>query len=330
MYQQFYRKRKNKHYKYYIIIAISIVAISISIITSLLVVRNHNNIIRIAEEQKENYKKMQELKFLEKERKKKEKENKIKAEDAKLKLTSTAQKERKGFKYNIEAQKEIDEIFDSNKKEVYLTFDDGPSKYTNKILDELKKTNVKATFFILGTNIEGRENEIRRIYNEGHTIANHSYSHRYEDIYKNPEATLKEYNKTEKKLKKILGKDFNSNLFRFPGGSVGGYYEKQKKKSREYFNKKNIAFVDWNALTDDSVGADTTKEQIKVFNETRKGEKALIVLQHDSYTSDKTAGTVKVIIEQLKKEKYVFKNFNNILVKEEKDVTKVVKLDDES
>ena len=322
MYKQFYiDKKRNKHIKEYILITISILVIIISVISIVESLKKNKEILRAEEVKQENLKKLEELKKLEIEKIKKEQEEKlekIQKEDLKLGLTSVAQKERDNFKYNSKAQEEIDNIFGAEKKEVYLTFDDGPSKNTNAILDVLKEANVKATFFILGTNIKGREKELKRIYNEGHTVANHSFSHRYGDIYKSPKATFEEYIKTEKELKKVLGSDFNSNLFRFPGGSIGGYYEEQKKKSRDFFTKKKIAFVDWNSLTDDSVGADTNKEQLRVFNETRKEKNALVVLQHDSYTSEKTAGTVKLIINQLKKEKYVFKNFNNILLKEDK------------
>ena len=314
------KKRTKKDYIIYTTIAISIIVIVFSMAFSIILLQKHTINMRAIRDREEHLQKMAELKYLEKERQRKEKEEKRAREleeDAKLQLISTAQKERGDFKYNTNVQEELDKIFYSDKKEVYLTFDDGPSKHTNKVLDVLKAADVKATFFILGTNIKGREAEVRRIYNEGHTIANHSFSHKYASMYKSPEATFKEYNKTEKELKKILGEDFNSNLFRFPGGSVGGEYEKQKKQSREYFKKQKVAFIDWNALTDDSVGAETNKKQLEVFNKTRKGKNALVVLQHDSYTSDKTAGTVKLIIEQLKKEKYVFKNFNDILVKEE-------------
>ncbi len=317
MYQLIYIDKKKKRMKYYIIIAVSVIAIILSIVSSTLIIKNYNDVLRVREEQREYFQKMAEAKYLEKEKQKQEKEERESSEDSQLQLTSTAQKERDNFKYNLKAQEEIDAILESDDKQVYLTFDDGPSKNTNKLLDELKKADVKATFFILGTNIKGREKELKRIYNEGHTVANHSFSHVYDKIYKTPQATFNEYTKTENELKRVLGKDFNSNLFRFPGGSFGGEHANQKKKSKEFFRKKNIAFVDWNSLTDDSVGADTNKEQLKAFNNTRKNKNSLIVLQHDSYTSEKTAGTVRLIIEQLKKEGYEFKNFNNILLKEE-------------
>ena len=319
MFKQVYEKRKRvKYLRYYVVIALSAMIIIVSLIMSILIVKNYNTLLNIYKEQEQLLIEIAEQERLEQERLEEERIKRESSEDYRLQLTSTAQKERDNFKYNKNVQADIDKIFDSNKKEVYLTFDDGPSKYTNEILDILKEEDIKATFFVLGNKIKGREDELRRIYNEGHTVANHSYTHQYASIYKTPAKTLEEYNKTEKAFKKVLGSDFNSNLFRFPGGSVGGYYESQKKKSRDYFTKKKIAFVDWNCLTDDSVGKDTVKKQFKEFNRTRKNKKALIVLQHDSDTVKNVAKTLKLIIKELKEENYVFKNFNHILVKEVK------------
>lgn len=71
---------------------------------------------------------------------------------------------------------------------VYLTFDDGPSDNTNAILDVLDDYNVKATFFVTGKEDEASKAAYKRIVDEGHTIAMHSYSHKYSDIYASKEA----------------------------------------------------------------------------------------------------------------------------------------------
>lgn len=322
--------KDNEFKKYYIIVISASIVILLSLIVSVLIIVNHKDVVRIAEEKVEHFNRIKDAIFLEETRDKEKKLNKQKKEDEKLKLTVASQKERNNFKYNKNAHKDIEKLFLSNKKEVYLTFDDGPSRITNQVLDVLKAADVKATFFILGTNIKGREDDLRRIYNEGHTVGNHGFSHVYSKMYKTPQATLKEYNQTEKEFKKVLGKDFNSGFFRFPGGSYGGTYAKGKKNSQKLLLENNIAFVDWNVVTDDSVGAETTKEQLKVFNQTRKNHKTLIVLQHDSYYKLKLPGTLKLMIEQLKKEGYVFKNFNDILVKEVQPVIKEEKNNIES
>ena len=98
----------------------------------------------------------------------------------------------------------VDDIYNGEEgKRVFLTFDDGPSiSVTPHILDTLKKYNIKATFFVLGNRVSDNAELIKREYNEGHYIANHGYSHRYDKIYASSKNVLKEYNKTEQEIKK--------------------------------------------------------------------------------------------------------------------------------
>lgn len=119
-------------------------------------------------------------------------------------------------------QEQIDRINNiyssSEEKRVFLTFDDGPSKtVTPLILDLLKQENIKATFFVLGSRVEYNPEIINRIFEEGHYIANHGYSHKYSSIYTSIESVLDEYNKTEQCIKTALkNDDYNSRVFRFP------------------------------------------------------------------------------------------------------------------
>ena len=83
--------------------------------------------------------------------------------------------------------------FAAEERTVYLTFDDGPStRVTGSILDTLKKEGVKATFFVVGERVAGREETLKRIAAEGHTLGVHSNSHRYETIYASETAFLKD------------------------------------------------------------------------------------------------------------------------------------------
>ena len=309
------RKVKRRYKRLYITIVISTIIILISLMFVIIILAKYQKAVKISENEIQAYEKFKELKKKENERQELKRKARIEAEKEKLKIKSSAQKEGDGFKYNKSAQKDLHKLYDSTKKHVYLTFDDGPSKMTIKVLDILKEEEIPATFFVLGTNIKGREAILRRMYNEGHTIGNHSFTHKYSKIYRSSQETLKEYNQTEKVIKKVLGNDFNSNLFRFPGGSFGGEYHNKKQKIKSSLKEKNIAYIDWNVLTNDSVGADTKKEQLKEFNRTRKNEKTLIVLQHDTQRNTVLPEVLKSIITTLKKEGYVFKNFNDILVK---------------
>ena len=91
-----------------------------------------------------------------------------------------------------QGKENIKNIYHSDTKRAFLTFDDGPSSVTNTILDVLKQENVKATFFVLGSRVEAKPDVVKRIYDEGHFIANHGYSHVYESIYASPQAVLDE------------------------------------------------------------------------------------------------------------------------------------------
>ncbi len=121
----------------------------------------------------------------------------------------------------MNGRKNIENIYHSETKRAFLTFDDGPSAVTPTILEVLKQENVKASFFVLGSRVEAMPDIIKRIYEEGHYIANHGYSHTYSAIYSSPQAVLDEYNKCNEAVKKAIGKqEYNSHLFRFPGGLV--------------------------------------------------------------------------------------------------------------
>ena len=109
-------------------------------------------------------------------------------------------------------------IYHSETKRAFLTFDDGPSQNTNDILNILKDNNIKATFFVLGSQVEVFPETTNRIYNEGHFIANHGYSHKYSSIYQSPEQVLNEYNQCNQIVANTINvPEYNSHLFRFPG-----------------------------------------------------------------------------------------------------------------
>ena len=113
-----------------------------------------------------------------------------------------------------------------NQKKVYLTFDDGPSDHTAQILDILKKHKVKATFFVVGKETEHAKKMYQRIVLEGHTLAMHSYSHNYDQIYANVGAFSKDLMKLQKYLYDLT--DVKPYIYRFPGGSSNHCAKKYK------------------------------------------------------------------------------------------------------
>lgn len=125
---------------------------------------------------------------------------------------------------NVEEFERFDSIYKaSDPKRVFLTFDDGPTnQVTPYILDLLKNENIKASFFVLGNRVDANPELVKREYEEGHFIGNHGYSHKYSAIYASADTVMEEYYRTNQSIRDAIGnQEYNSLVFRFPGGSVG-------------------------------------------------------------------------------------------------------------
>ena len=196
-----------------------------------------------------------------------------------------------------------------------MTFDDGPSSVTNTILDTLKQQNVKATFFVLGSQVEKMPDVVKRIYDEGHYIANHGYSHVYENIYSSQQAVLDEYNMCNESVKKAIDvPEYNSHLFRFPGGLVGGEYADIKNQANELLKQNNIMHVDWNALNGDAETNNLSIEfELARLQETTQNKNSIVILMHDAPAKKVTAEALPQILEYLRNQGYEFKNFYEII-----------------
>ena len=209
----------------------------------------------------------------------------------------------------------IDNIYQSNNKRVFLTFDDGPSKsVTTAILDTLKKENVKATFFLLGSRVDLYPDIVKRQYAEGHYLASHGYSHIYSQIYASPQNTLDEYNKSLSSIRNALGEqEYNPHLFRFPGGYTGGKYAKIKQQAAQLLEQNGVLNIDWNALTADSAGAKTTEEFITELEKTVPKYNSVVVLMHDAGEKKATAEALPTIIQYFRDRGFTFENFYSII-----------------
>ena len=205
-------------------------------------------------------------------------------------------------------------IYSNNEsKTVYLTFDDGPSNYsTDKILDILKKNNIKATFFVLGSSIESNDKSteiLKRIAKEGHAIGSHGYSHNYSKLYPNRvvdvKAVIEDFEKNDILLKNILGKDFSTRLIRLPGGhsSWNGTEELDN-----ILNDMGIWQVDWNALNGDAEGIDFPKEVLLENLKETVGDKDIaIILMHDTDNKKGTVEYLQSAIDYLKSQGFEFR-----------------------
>ena len=193
---------------------------------------------------------------------------------------------------------------DKGYKVVYLTFDDGPSRnVTPKILDILYSYDIKATFFVVGKQAEKNPDILKRIYEEGHAIGNHTYTHNYAYLYKNVNNFYYELKVTEKVLKNILGEDFETKLMRFPGGSFGA----QKAPFRKFVVEKGYNYIDWNSLNGDAEGYQIPADKlIKRFKSTFANQQTLVILMHDTDAKETTVKALPAIIEFLMERGYQF------------------------
>lgn len=237
-----------------------------------------------------------------------------------------------GVKEEIEIQKEIEEqakipkltqegkenlqnIYNCETKRAFLTFDDGPSQNTNNILNILNEHNIKATFFVLGVQVEIFPETTKRIYNDGHYIANHGYTHIYSSIYQSPAQVLTEYNQCNEIVANTIDiPKYNSHLFRFPGGAVGGKYAQIKKQAISLLEENNVLHVDWNSLTGDSEKVAPTEEYLlDNLKKTTEGKNSVVILMHDAHAKKITSEVLPKVIEYLREQGYEFKNFYDII-----------------
>lgn len=208
----------------------------------------------------------------------------------------------------------LEAVPDSNGKKVaYLTFDDGPTtSVTPLILDILRRYDVKATFFMVGSLIEANPGMAYRVYSEGHTLANHSYRHNYSYLYENEESFMSEINDTQARIQKITGEENYPKIFRFPGGSYNsGTYGEAKQKYKEVIKNAGYRYCDWNSLSGDAEyknpSAQTLLDRVKSSS---KGKEDLVILMHDSATKKINTEALPKIIEYLLSEGYTFKTLD--------------------
>ena len=209
----------------------------------------------------------------------------------------------------------IKNIYHSDTKRAFLTFDDGPSSVTPTILDILKNENIKATFFVLGSRVEAMPSMVKRMYDEGHFIANHGYSHVYENIYASPESVLDEYTKCNNAVRNAIGEqDYESHLFRFPGGLAGGKYADTKLAAKELLNQNNVVNVDWNALNGDGETNNLSIEfELERLKNTTEVKNSVVILMHDAPVKQVTSEALPQIISYLREQGYEFKSFYDVI-----------------
>ncbi len=194
---------------------------------------------------------------------------------------------------------QIEQITEETEQiKIYLTFDDGPSSHTGEILDILKQYDVKATFFVVGKTDDLSLQAYRRIVEEGHTLAMHSYSHRYQEIYQSVESFSDDLTRLQEFLYEETG--IWCTYCRFPGGSSNTVSNVDMQELIAYLVEQNIAYFDWNIASGDAVSGALSAEQI-VDNSLAgvNGKRTGIMLLHDAAEKHTTVEALPQIIEGL-------------------------------
>lgn len=195
---------------------------------------------------------------------------------------------------------------------IYLTFDDGPGKYTEEILSVLDEYGVKATFFIVGQFADYYPERVRAIYEGGHAIGCHSATHDYHAVYKDADSIGSDIEAWEKTVSEALGFVPCERLYRYPGGSnCSALPEQRFAELHAEVSARGYRAFDWNCANNDKWLAgkeadqelgDYFKESVKSSLKLCRGEK--IMLLHE--TVFETAEMLPWLIEYLKGEGYGF------------------------
>ena len=238
----------------------------------------------------------------------------------KLETTSRENLEKKEYLEKIinEKEKEIEEKAKNENqnyqkkvtgKVIYLTFDDGPSIYTEDILNTLDKYNVKATFFV--TCSGSLDKFAKKIIEKGHTLGLHTCTHRYNIVYSSEENYFNDLNSISVKVEELTG--YKSKYIRFPGGSsntISRFNKGIMTRLTQKVTEDGYKYYDWNIDSEDAAGADKEGVYNNVISALKNHNYSTnMVLMHDIKVSTKDA--LDSIIKDALDMGYTFSNIND-------------------
>ncbi len=183
-------------------------------------------------------------------------------------------------------------------KKVYLTFDDGPSANTDEILDILNSYGVRATFFVNGKKESLYADYYQRIVNEGHTIAMHSYTHAYSEIYASVDAFMADMVRLRDYIVRLTG--VSPDIYRFPGGSSNTITHIDIREFGRALASEGIVYFDWNVSSGDASSVLKTADEI--YESVISGVKSKsvpVVLMHDLQSKVTTVEALPRILDYL-------------------------------
>lgn len=199
-------------------------------------------------------------------------------------------------------------VENTEEKTVCLTFDDGPTPVTERMLDVLKECGIKATFFVIGKNAERHKDILRRIFAEGHTVGIHTYSHEYKKIYASPAALADDIKRCLCAIKAV-NSEYEPIFYRFPGGSFGLSEELLKVP-----DSMGLTSVDWNASCRDSEVRSADALSLCAFARETAGKKTkVIMLLHDAADKSTTADALPRIVNDFKEREFSFISLEKVV-----------------
>ncbi len=204
-----------------------------------------------------------------------------------------------------------------NDRVIYLTFDDGPSPNTNKVLEILNKHNVKATFFVIGNQVETHKDIVKRLEESNMCILPHTDTHNYRKIYKTSQDYFEDLNSCIGKIKDVILKE-PINFVRFPGGVDNELLKDEVFcEIKDRFIEDKYYFIEWNVygLDAERVKKDESVIYNSTINQLYNNEKCIVLL-HDGYGNQNTANSLDKIITKAKELNYKFKTLEEITEKD--------------
>lgn len=188
-------------------------------------------------------------------------------------------------------------------KVMYLTFDDGPKDDTPELLALLEELNVPATFFLMGACVKMYPEHARMIYEAGYPIGCHSMGHKYSYLKESVDFIGMDFTRFTALMREIVGEDFSTDLYRFPGGSSS-----YSQYARRYVADQGYAWFDWNGLTGDTL-PNMNAERIEAYAiESSGSSDVIILLAHEG--KKKTRDALVGIVEHYRALGYEFRTLS--------------------
>lgn len=198
----------------------------------------------------------------------------------------------------------------SEKKIVYLTFDDGPSfNNTDSVLDVLCRNNIRATFCVVGENVIANKGTTNRMKELGMGIIPHCNCHEYDTLYSSLESYMDDLKKCQENINKTIGEQRTYKMVRIPGGSTNTVcsYNILEEIKNEIKNN-NMYYIDWNLDCGDTCACLVNRYAIESNIVNNAGKRQIeVVLMHDLENKTTTTEALQNIINKYKELGYEFK-----------------------